>query len=78
MPSTMPVMSPVNAVGTTTLRIVFHFGTPRAYDASRNSFGTSLSISSVVRTMTGTMRMTSASDTSQPDSPDPKVCTNSA
>ena len=63
MPSTMPVITPLSAVGSTTRRIVFHLGTPSAYDASRNSFGTSLSISSVVRTITGTISKTMASET---------------
>ena len=44
---------PENAVGSTTFMIVFHFGTPSAYDASRSSLGTSLSISSVERTTDG-------------------------
>ena len=46
MASVTPVMIPAMAVGSTTLTIVRHFGTPRAYDASRRSVGTSLSISS--------------------------------
>ena len=36
-PSMTPVMMPPNAVGMTTLRMVFHFGTPSAYEASRSS-----------------------------------------
>ena len=53
-------MMPENAVGRTTFMIVFHFGTPSAYDASRSSLGTSLSISSVERTTVGIIRMTRA------------------
>ena len=49
--SMTPVTMPPSAVGSTTRRIVCHFGTPSAYDASRSSFGTSLSISSVDRTI---------------------------
>ena len=59
---TLPVMMPLAAVGSTILAIVFHFGTPSAYDASRSSFGTSFSISSVERTTTGIMSSTRASD----------------
>ena len=35
--SVTPVMIPDSAVGSTTLTMVRHFGTPRAYDASRRS-----------------------------------------
>ena len=45
--SMMPVVMPAMDVGSTTFTIVSHFGTPSAYDASRSSFGTSRSISSV-------------------------------
>ena len=34
-----PVVMPAIEVGSTTLRIVSHFGTPSAYAASRSSFG---------------------------------------
>jgi hypothetical protein len=78
MPSTTPVMMPVSAVGTVMRTTVFHLGTPSAYDASRSSLGTSLSISSVVRTMTGIIRSTRASDTSQPARWPWKVVTNTA
>ena len=44
--SVTPVMIPAMAVGRTTLTMVRHFGTPRAYAASRSSCGTSLNISS--------------------------------
>ena len=66
-PSMMPVTMPPMAVGSTTRRIVRHFGTPSAYDASRSSFGTSLSISSVDRMITGSMRISSASEPAKPD-----------
>ena len=58
--------------------IVFHLGTPSAYEASRSSFGTSRSISSVVRTTTGIIRITRASDTSQPEPRSPKEAMNTA
>ena len=67
-----PVMMPENAVGSTTLTIVFHLGTPSAYDASRSSFGTSLSISSVERTTTGIIRSTSASAHGEADPLEPE------
>ena len=51
--SMTPVTMPATAVGSTTLTIVCHFGTPRAYDASRRSSGTSRSISSDERTTIG-------------------------
>ncbi len=51
--STTPVTMPAIDVGSTTLMIVRHFGTPRAYDASRRSSGTSRNISSVERTTVG-------------------------
>ena len=60
-------MMPASAVGSTTLTIVRHFGTPRAYDASRSSFGTSLSISSVERTTTGIISSDSATEPTKPD-----------
>ena len=62
-PSTTPVAMPLNAVGRTTLRIVFHFGTPSAYEASRRLSGTSLSISSVERSTIGSISSTRASET---------------
>ncbi|CAM5440015.1 hypothetical protein SALBM135S_06620 [Streptomyces alboniger] len=65
--SMTPVVMPPIAVGSTTLRMVRHFGTPRASDASRSSFGTSLSISSVERTITGIIRMASAMAPAQPE-----------
>lgn len=46
--NTTPVISPVLPVLTTTLKMVFHLGTPRAMEASRRVVGTSLSDSSVV------------------------------
>src|SRR6056300_1081363 len=48
-----PVAMPARAVGMTTFTMVSHFGTPSAYEASRSSFGTILSISSVALTTTG-------------------------
>jgi hypothetical protein len=54
--SMTPVVMPAIEVGRTTLTIVSHFGTPRAYEASRSSFGTRRSISSLERTTTGIIR----------------------
>ena len=51
--STMPVISPVLPVLTTTLKMVFHLGTPRAIEASRSAVGTSFNDSSVVLAMIG-------------------------
>ncbi len=65
--SMTPVMMPPIEVGSTTLRIVRHLGTPSASDASRSSLGTSLSISSVERTTTGIIRMASASEPAKPE-----------
>ena len=62
MASITPVVMPPIAVGRTTFRMVRHFGMPRAREASRSSFGTSLSISSVERTTTGIIRIVSASE----------------
>ncbi len=56
----MPVVMPPMAVGITTRTMVSHFGMPRARLASRSSFGTSLSISSVERTTVGIIRMVRA------------------
>src|SRR5699024_564108 len=56
----MPEIMPDSAVGMTMLTMVFHLGTPSAYEASRSSSGTSLSISSVDRTMSGIMSSTRA------------------
>ena len=52
-PSMMPVTMPAMAVGSTTRRMVRHFGTPSAYDASRSSFGTSFSTSALDRPIAG-------------------------
>lgn len=49
----VPVTKPALAVGKTTLRVVRHLCAPRASEASRTVFGTSLSDSSVVRATTG-------------------------
>ena len=77
--SVMPVMMPASAVGRTTFTIVFHFGTPRAYDASRRSVGTSLSISSAERTTIGIISSESATPPPRPMcTPGPKKTTNSA
>ena len=51
--NTIPVISPVLPVLITTLKIVFHLGTPRAMEASLRVVGTSLSDSSVVLAMMG-------------------------
>ena len=59
---------PATRSGRTMRAIVFHFGMPSAYDASRSSSGTSFSISSVLRTTTGSISSTSASDTAKRDS----------
>ena len=77
-PSRTPVMMPENAVGSTTLTIVFHLGTPRAYDASRSSLGTSFSISSVERTTTGIISSTRARQTAKPTRWKPNVVTQTA
>ena len=69
-------MMPESAVGMTTLRIVRHFGMPRAYDASRRSRGTMRSISSVDRTTTGSMRMVNAIEAAKPERSMPRVSTN--
>ena len=75
MPDAMPAID----VGTTTLRIVRHFGTPSAYDASRSSFGTILSISSVERTTTGIISTDSATEPMKPiRTPGPANSANSA
>ena len=58
----MPVMMPGRAVGITILAMVRHFGTPRAYEASRRSPGTSLSISSAERTTIGIISSDSATE----------------
>jgi hypothetical protein len=73
-----PVSMPESAVGMTTLMIVFHLGTPRAYDASRRSSGTIRSISSDDRTTTGTISRTSASDTAKALRSKPKVAIHTA
>ena len=44
-------------------------GAPSAAPASRSEFGTSRSMSSVVRTMTGTAMMASATPPAQPEYP---------
>ena len=66
---------PPNAVGITIRTIVFHLGTPSAYDASRRSFGTILSISSVDRTITGIIRIVSAKEAANPERSKPNVST---
>ena len=77
--SMTPVMMPPIEVGTTTLMIVRHFGTPRAYDASRRSSGTSRSISSVERTTIGIISSDSATEPPKPNRIcGPKISTNRA
>ena len=66
MASVTPVAMPAAEVGSTTLTTVRHFGTPRARDASRSRFGTSLSISSVDRTTTGIMSTVRATAPAMP------------
>src|SRR6478672_12829542 len=61
-----PEAMPEIAVGITTLRMVRHLRTPRAYAASRSSFGTILSISSLERTTTGIIRTDSATAATAP------------
>ena len=74
-----PVTMPASAVGITTLTMVRHFETPSAYDASRSSFGTSLSISSHERTTSGIISTDSATEPPKPiRTPSPKKITNSA
>ena len=59
--------------------IVRHLGTPRAYDASRSSSGTSLSISSAERTTIGIISIDSATEPPMPiRTPGPKNSTNRA
>ena len=61
------------------MTIVRHFGTPRAYDASRRSSGTRLSISSVERTTIGIISSESATEPPKPNrTAGPKISTNSA
>jgi hypothetical protein len=67
--SMIPVTIPLAAVGSTTRRIVRHFGTPSAYDASRSDVGTSLIISSHERTTTGSSRIARAIDPAKPENP---------
>ena len=74
----MPLMIPGSAVGITTFRMVRHCGIPNANDASRSSSGTSLSISSVLRTTTGSMSSTRASDTAKALCGNPSVAIQSA
>ena len=49
----IPVTIPAAAVGITTRSVVFHCGIPSASDASRTLWGTSRTISSVVRMTVG-------------------------
>src|SRR6218665_1087938 len=53
MASVTPVVSPASEGGSTILRMVNHYGTPSAYEASRSSLGTSRRISSLHRTHPG-------------------------
>ena len=53
-------------VGSTTFTIVSHFGTPRAYEASRSSFGTRRSISSVERMTMGIISTHRAMEAEKP------------
>ena len=77
--SMTPVVMPAMEVGRTTFAMVRHFGTPSAYDASRSSFGTSRSISSVERTTTGIISTASAIEPMMPmRMPGPKKSANSA
>ena len=62
-----PVTMPGSAVGRTILTIVFHCGTPSAYAPSRSGPGTSRSISSVERTMVGSISTVSASEAAKPE-----------
>ena len=79
MARVMPVPMPAAATGSTTFRMVRHLGTPRAYDASRSSAGTSLSISSDARTTTGVISTDSATAPPMPKrTPGPTMSTNSA
>ena len=66
MASTTPVMTPPIAVGTTTLRMVRHLGTPSAYAASRRSIGTNRNISSDDRTTVGIISRDRAIDPPSP------------
>lgn len=73
MASMTPVAMPPIAVGRTTFRMVRHFGMPRAREASRSSFGTSFSISSVERTTTGIIRIVRASAPIRPEGSRPAI-----
>ena len=64
--STTPVTTPPIDVGSTTLTMVRHFGTPRAYDASRRSSGTSRNISSDERTTVGIISRVRATAPAKP------------
>ena len=61
MASRAPLMMPEIAAGRTTDTVVFHLRAPRARLAWRSSSGTSLSISSLLRITTGSIRQASAS-----------------
>src|SRR3954468_5048319 len=67
--SITPVMMPADAVGRTIRKTVFHLGMPSAYDASRSAEGTSSNISSLDRTMIGSMSTESASAPANPEKP---------
>src|SRR6476646_8725209 len=65
--SRIPVRMPVLAARYVIDVIIFHIGHPRATAASRRLPGTSLSISSVVRTTTGTTSSPRATEPAQPE-----------
>ena len=60
MASKKPVRMPFPAAGRITLKAVFHSGPPNASEASRRLWGTSLSISSVARTIVGSIKIANA------------------
>src|SRR5439155_7494651 len=66
MASMTPVMMPGAAVGSTILRMVFHFGMPSAYAPSRSAVGTSRNISSADRTTVGSISTDRASEAANP------------
>ena len=77
--SMTPVVMPARQVGSTTLRIVSHFGTPRAYEASRSSIGTIFRTSSVERTTIGIISTDRATEPTRPKrAPGPRNSAKSA
>jgi hypothetical protein len=59
-PSRMPVMIPLSAAGKVTLAAAFHSGEPKAREPSLKVCGTSLTISSVLRIIIGSIKIARA------------------